>query len=1325
MIVLKWILKISKYLLIITSSLFAVSTLALGLLLFTHSGNQAILSIVERVESRLSIELVEGAIFNSPHFEKIRWHDGETVVDIKRADYQFDWACLMDSLCLTRLNIDGVQISLPETNDDVEPEVTPPDEQPLDINIPIALLIGDLNITHLNFKMGQFAVDLDKISLQADAFQQDVNLSSQIAGLIITLPNSEQTQPAAIVVNQKDTPKKRLDLQIKSIPAILTAEMLPSVSLPINLAVEPINIDNLKVVQNNATLFQLNSLNSAFTFKESQLNIEKFDLDIPETTVNVNGHVDFIDDYPLEIEVKGKVKAIKQLDPENLLTDLNYHFSSTGSLSDLNSEINLSNKVALQLRSHINLFADNLPHQLDLTWQKLTWPLGGEKQYSSEQGRFTSKGSLLKYELDLQGDYAVAGIPNGAVSLKTQGGLQQLNIEQLKVETLSGDIDFSGLLNWQESIDWLGELVINNINLAELETQYDGAFSGNIKQQVSVTLYENSQPEWQFDFPELQVVGELLSRPVKVSGRVSGDDKKGILFEKLAINNEDNHLLVDGILAQNNDLNVALNLKDISHLILEAQGDISGDLSITGPNDALQIDTKLAAKSMVYQDNVIQDIALEGKVILTEQPQLNLQLNANDIDASGQHVDDIKLLVTNELLADEHYRHQIEIQANSELISTDLHIFVTQTAQKLLIQMDEAKINLPFQTLNLSNPFEVISKQNSIEISAHCWQLSSEEVSQAGKLCIKDANIGESGSVIFDIDNYLLSNITPFLPEQFHINGAMFADADMHWEKDSAPDFEVTLFSKDMILNLKSDPAAQTFNKYAVENFNINLQGDQQTVDVKAKIFSQNLIDVSLNGQLKPYQQKPTIDAKIAAHLLDFGPFRTLVPVLEQLAGNLNSDIDISGDLKNPTINGKLLLQDGQIASADLPMKITELNARVDIDNSAAKLSGSFNSSDTNTIVEQVASVPLLTNTLNIFDKSVKKVGNKILDHTTDKEVIEETAKASPGVAYINGQFDWSNTFMGDIHFYAHKLEVYDYGKIDLLISPDIHLSFNEHININGNLFIDKGKIVVKELAAGAISQSSDIVVVDIEQDTVEANLPVIINLGVDMGHDLQVIALGLDTFINGKLLIEKPLEKDLTINGVLQLDDGSYRALGQQLTLRTSRIIFQGAPDSPYLQIEAIRDPSKIEDDVTAGLRVTGTVDELELVIFSEPAMGQQEALSYLTRGQGLNSTSDSSTMANMLIDIAAGQSEGLMSTIGEEIGIKDLSLSSSGTGDEQSVGIRGEVAPGVEISYGVGVFDTFSILSLRYEILERLYLEASSGIYQAIDAYYEWDWD
>ena len=52
-------------------------------------------------------------------------------------------------------------------------------------------------------------------------------------------------------------------------------------------------------------------------------------------------------------------------------------------------------------------------------------------------------------------------------------------------------------------------------------------------------------------------------------------------------------------------------------------------------------------------------------------------------------------------------------------------------------------------------------------------------------------------------------------------------------------------------------------------------------------------------------------------------------------------------------------------------------------------------------------------------------------------------------------------------------------------------------------------------------------------------------------------------------------------------------------------------------LNIEAIRNPDATEDDVIAGVRVTGSADQPKAEIFSDPVMSQQEALSYLLRGR------------------------------------------------------------------------------------------------------------
>ncbi|PKG37671.1 translocation/assembly module TamB domain-containing protein [Psychromonas sp. Urea-02u-13] len=1328
MSIISWTVKIAKYTSITLASVLLTTIILSSLLLFTHTGNQAIITLAKQFESRLSIDLIEGSLFRSPQIQNVGWVDGDTQIEIASLDYQFNWSCLTQALCLQSLNIDGATISLPEPSTQAAPE-SETDSAPLVIELPIDLNIDNISLTNITFNMGELSVELDKLLLQADGTGKDISLASQINGLLITLPDSPEV---LVKTNNKTVSKhkKKMDLSIKSLPAILTENMLPTVKLPINLNIEPIIIEQFKIVQNQQTLFELTELKTAFTFIESKLSISQFALDIPETRVNLKGEINFIDDYPLDIHIDGRVKSIKQLQPETLLNELDYVLASKGSLSDLSSELLLSNKINLQLSTHLDLFAPNLPHSIQLDWQNINWPLTGKAQYGSKQGSFSSKGSLQDHQIDLQTEYALTDLPGGKVSLKTQGDLQQLQVETLKVETLDGEIDFSGLLTWKDRIDWLGQLSITDINIDKLKTPYDAQLSGLIKQQVAVTLYENSPPEWQFDFPELHIEGELLTRPLSILGRVSGNDKQGISIEKLTINNADNSLVVNGLLAEQNDLNIDLNIVDISHAVIGTKGAIKGQINLTGPFEKLAIQSQLKAHDLSYENYQLEKLSLNSKVIVTKKPQLALVLKATQLTVDNQVVDNIELDITNENVADENVKHQIELLVNSEIISTDLMLYLTQTDDDLLTELNQAKLFLPYQTLTLAKPFQVTQQKNNISITDHCWQARASNIGKsgehkAGKLCVSEFNVGESGKVAFDIDQYLLANINPFLPDEFKMAGALSANADLKWEKDSKPNFTVNVVSDDMLLKINSDPQNQAFKNYPMKSFNIDVKGSDENVVIGANIFSEQLINIEINGQVAPYKKTPTIESSVDISLPDFELLLPLIPQLESLKGQLNSQLTIAGKLKNPTINGDVNIQHGYISSPALPMKISELHTEIKINNTQATVLGSFNTSDTNTIVEKTANIPLLTNTLNIFDKSVKKVKNKIIKHDKSNIITKAKAQATPGIAFIKGQFDWSKKLMGDVHFYAHKLEIYDYGKIDLLVSPDIQLHVNENISVKGGIFIDKGKVVVKELPAGAISQSKDIIVVDVEKEKVAPDLPIIIDLSLDMGNDFQLVALGLDSFIEGKLLIKKPLAKDLSINGELSFVDGSYRSLGQQLVLQKSRVIFQGAPDSPYLTLEAIRDPNKIQDSVIAGVRVTGTPDELELVIFSEPAMSQQEALSYLTRGHSLDSSSESSTMANMLIDIAAGQSDGLMSTIGEGVGIKDLSLSSSGTGEEQSVGVRGEIAPGVEISYGVGVFDSFSIFAIRYEMFERFYIEASSGIDQAVDAYYEWDWD
>lgn len=78
----------------------------------------------------------------------------------------------------------------------------------------------------------------------------------------------------------------------------------------------------------------------------------------------------------------------------------------------------------------------------------------------------------------------------------------------------------------------------------------------------------------------------------------------------------------------------------------------------------------------------------------------------------------------------------------------------------------------------------------------------------------------------------------------------------------------------------------------------------------------------------------------------------------------------------------------------------------------------------------------------------------------------------------------------------------------------------------------------------------------------------------------------------------------------------------------------------------------------------------------------------------------------------MGVAQSGQVVGKIGETFGVSNLALDTEGVGDSSQVVVSGYVLPGLQVKYGVGIFDSLATLTLRYRLMPRLYVEAVSGI-------------
>ena len=133
----------------------------------------------------------------------------------------------------------------------------------------------------------------------------------------------------------------------------------------------------------------------------------------------------------------------------------------------------------------------------------------------------------------------------------------------------------------------------------------------------------------------------------------------------------------------------------------------------------------------------------------------------------------------------------------------------------------------------------------------------------------------------------------------------------------------------------------------------------------------------------------------------------------------------------------------------------------------------------------------------------------------------------------------------------------------------------------------------------------------------------------------------------------------------------------------------------------------------------------EFEHNLQKPPAKSETEALSYLIRGEGLDPSgdSDNTMITSALINLGLSQGSHVFESLGDAVGISGLGFETEGVGDSSQLVVSGYVLPGLKVKYGVGIFDSLATLTLRYRVIPRLYVEAVSGVDQALDLLYSFE--
>ena len=719
----------------------------------------------------------------------------------------------------------------------------------------------------------------------------------------------------------------------------------------------------------------------------------------------------------------------------------------------------------------------------------------------------------------------------------------------------------------------------------------------------------------------------------------------------------ENLLRIDGYSSDGRlDLSVNVDATNLEQLWPNIAGMANGQGRVTGSQERPRFSGELKARQLHLGEMTASSVEITSKESSLDSLDVRAalaELNIGEVDYGSFNAHG----------QGSPEQLQLDLQWQVRNLRVDAQASLQTTGTDLTGGINRATINEP-QTGNwkLAEPLLFSVGDKALSIQAHNWSGDSGEL-RISRLVYADGDAELTAS----IENLPLSLANAFLPAGFGLLGSATAQVELIWQAgllSGTVDWE----QADTVLRVAGANDQTTDVRMPRANLHANFRDGG--VAAKAAVS----IEPGVTGEVDFALDKLDADARLEAELRlqgdDWSWISAVVPEIDGFKGGVAALVNARGPVLAPEFSGDLVWSDGGILIPAFNVPLEDINVRI-------------------------SGAPDGTATL---------VGS---------------AKAGSGTLSVDGKFDelMQTTRSVILNVGGASAEVVNWPEYRAWATPDITIVGDATgWKIGGELLVPRARIEIREIPVEAVRVSEDAVVIG---DEVTDRKPTRIEAAarITLGEKVRVKALGLDTGLTGTLLVRLRPDRDTTAEGKIQLIDGSFATRGQRLAIKKGELTFTGPLDDPIVDVRAVRVIETFEGTITAGIHLYGRAQNLSSSVFSEPAMNEVDALSYLVLGRPLSQATESEggELSGAAVSLGLRQATVLTEQIGQSLGLDQLSLSGDG-GDTTALIAGKKINSRLYARYAYGVFSRIGTVLLRYRLSSRLTLEAGAGENQSI---------
>jgi len=845
-----------------------------------------------------------------------------------------------------------------------------------------------------------------------------------------------------------------------------------------------------------------------------------------------------------------------------------------------------------------------------------------------------TKGGLTGFDYDLAVTTQGPGLPPARLALGGRGDQRGTDIATLRLEALEGRVEGQGRVGWDPKVSWEAELVASDLDPGAYAPEWPGRIGGRILTQGTL---EADGPHAQAAIEGLQ--GELRGYPVAVEGQVRMAGKS-IQVEGLKASSGPTVAQVDGALeGESIGLAFELSSPDLASLLPDARGSVGAKGRLDGTLKAPQLKLDLSARDLEIAGQGVEDLAGSADVGLTPEGRFAIRLDGKNLLAGGLRFDTLTVRGDGGMPD-----HRLSASLNGQPVSVQLEA-TGSLDQGGAYQGSLRRLDLDQDLLGawrLQQPMPV--------------KLAGQQIS-AGPLCLRNAqgsggclgfDQAEAGSWTADIDLDQLSFelVQAFLPPNLVAEGAARIKGRF---QASGPVLTGTAVAEIPQGRIRASLGGGKEDELDFSGFRLSLDAGSNGIGARLGAPLKDLGELTGSLDLPgwrldaPARPEQPLRGEVQAKLDGISRISNLIPDLTNVTGNIAADLRLGGTLARPEIQGQ---------------------------GAARGLGGE---------------VPLIG--LKVKDLDLNLLASR------DRLDLQGQGDVGGGRLEVSGGLTLGSTGVtGDLRAAGERLKVADTKEYYAIVSPSFRVELSPTAaQVRGEVLVPEARIRPRNIPAGTVKPSSDVVTVDKAKEKAPP-FPVDIDVRLKLGDDVTIDGFGVRGRLTGDLRVFQQPGRDMLGDGQLSIVDGIYRIsggfglaaeFGAPLTIEQGRLIYAKSPiDNPGLLLQAQREGG----DGSAGVRVRGTIRKPKLAFFSEsdPDMTQAEITKYVLTGIPPR----------------------------RDTGTEDRSLS-FGT----------YVAPKLFVEYESGLSDQKDKVKLRYDLTRSIELQTETGESPGGDIFYKFE--